>query len=192
MNQVSSGFIMDTQAAKENKFYGSELAEWHLLDTTRFDKLQELLNQEGIVGEQVLIWANYRREFELIKEMLGDRCACVYGGVGLDEKNDAIRRFKKGDIQYLIANPASADKGLTLTNAHIAIYFSLNWSYETFKQSYDRIYGGKDIQPYFCKYYILIAKGTIDNVLYSDILQGKGDASYAVLNHLKSEAIINE
>lgn len=187
LNQVSSGFIMDTQARKENKFYGTDLAEWYLLDNKRFEVLQDLLNQDDIAGEQVLIWANYRREFELIQDILGERCACVYGGVNLDEKNEAIQRFKKGDVQYLIANPASADKGLTLTNAHIAIYFSLNWSYELFKQSYDRIYGDKTIQPYFCRYYILIAKHTIDNVLYTDVLQGKGDASYAVLNHLKPE-----
>ena len=189
LNQVSSGFVMHTQAAKENKFYGTDLAEWYLLDNTRFELLQDLLNQDGIKGEQVLIWANYRREFELIKEMLGDRCACVYGGVNLVEKNEAIKRFKAGDVQYLIANPASADKGLTLTNTHIAVYFSLNWSYELFKQSYDRIYGDKTIQPNFCKYYILIAKGTIDNILYTEVLQGKGDASYAILNHLKSGGI---
>ncbi len=185
LNQVSSGFIMDTQAAKENKFYDTDLAEWYLLDNTRFEVLQDLLNQDGIKGEQVIIWANYRREFELIQEMLGDRCACVYGGVNLAEKNEAIRKFKAGEVQYLIANPASADKGLTLTNCHIAIYFSLNYSFETFRQSMERIYGGKDIQPHFCRYYILIAKGTIDGVLYNDVLQGKGDASYAVLNHLK-------
>lgn len=192
LNQVSSGFIMDTQAAKENKFYDTDLTEWYLLDRTRFDVLQNLLNKDGIVGEQVLIWANYRREFELIQEMLGDRCACVYGGVTLEEKNDAIKRFKAGQVQYLIANPASADKGLTLTNAHIAIYFSLNWSYELFKQSYDRIYGDKSIQPHHCDYYIIIAKGTIDRVLYSDVLQGKGDASYAILNHLKSGGTDND
>lgn len=185
LNQVTSGFIMDTQAAKENKFYGTNEAEWHLLDRTRFDKLLELLAQHK--NEQILIWANYRREFELIKEMLGESAACVYGAVSIEEKNEALRRFKTGDIQYLVANPASADKGLTLTNTHIAIYFSLNWSYELFKQSYDRIYGSKKIQPHFCKYYILIANNTIDKVLYYDVLQGKGDSSYAVLNHLKGE-----
>lgn len=192
LNQVSSGFIMDTQAAKENKFYDTTKAEWHLLDNTRFEVLQDILNKEDVVGQQVLIWANYRREFELIQKMLGDNCACVYGGVNIEEKNEAIKRFKSGNIQYLIANPASADKGLTLTNAHIAVYFSLNWSYELFKQSYDRIYGAKNIQPHFCKYYIIIAKHSIDRILYSDVLQGKGDASYAILNHLKPGGAANE
>ena len=185
LNQVTSGFIIDTQAVKENKFYDdSNIQEWYLLDKYRFDRLAILLENE-CRGEQVLIWANYRKEFELISEMLGDRCRCVYGGTSIQDKNDAIQRFKDGRIQYLIANPASADKGLTLTNAHISIYFSLNWSYELFKQSMERIYGDVMKQPKHCEYYVMIAKGTIDRVLYSDVLKGKGEASYAVLNHLK-------
>lgn len=185
LNQVTSGFVIDTQVVKENKFYGEDNPEWHLLDYYRFKKLQGLLEADNVRGEQVLIWANYRTEFDLIKQAFGERCRCVYGGTTISEKNDAIRLFKEGRIQYLIANPASADKGLTLTNAHVSIYFSLNWSYELFKQSMERIYGDIRKQPKHCDYYVMIAKGTIDRILYSDVLQGKGTASYAVLNHLK-------
>lgn len=186
LNQVTSGFVIDTQAVKENKFYEDNQApEWYLLDYFRFKMLQDLLEADNIRGEQVLIWANYRTEFELIQKAFGERCRCVYGGTTITEKNEAIRLFKEGKIQYLIANPASADKGLTLTNAHISIYFSLNWSYELFKQSMERIYGDVRKQPKHCDYYVMIAKGTIDRILYSDVLQGKGTASYAVLNHLK-------
>lgn len=185
LNQITSGFIMDTQAIRENSFYDdSSLPEWYLLDDFRFKKLLEVLNQVAL-QEQVLIWANYRKEFETIQRLLGEQCRCIYGGTSITEKNEAIQLFKTGKIQYLIANPASADKGLTLTNAHICIYFSLNWSYELFKQSMERIYGDISKQPKHCHYYVLIAKGTIDRVLYSEVLQGKGDASYAVLNHLK-------
>lgn len=190
LNQVTSGFIIDTQAVKENKFYADNNAtEWYMLDKYRFDKLEELLDSPNVRGEQVLIWANYRKEFEIIESRLGSKCRCVYGGTSLAEKNEAIKLFKEGSIQYLIANPASADKGLTLTNAHISIYFSLNWSYELFKQSMERIYGDIRKQPKPCDYYVMIAKGTIDRVLYSDVLQGKGAASYAVLNHLKGSGV---
>jgi superfamily II DNA or RNA helicase len=185
LNQITSGFIMDTQAIKENAFYDdSNLSEWYLLDDYRFKKLLEILNSL-VPQEQVLIWANYRKEFEIIQSLLGEQCRCVYGGTSITEKNEAIHLFKEGRVQYLIANPASADKGLTLTNAHISIYFSLNWSYELFKQSMERIYGDIRKQPKHCHYYVFIAKDTIDRVLYSDVLQGKGDASYAVLSHLK-------
>lgn len=186
LNQITSGFIMDTKAIKENKFYAdSNLSEWYLLDDFRFKKLQDLLESSNIRDKQVLIWANYRKEFELIQSLLGERCRCIYGGTTIAEKNESIQLFKSGKIQYLIANPASADKGLTLTNAHISIYFSLNWSYELFKQSMERIYGDIRKQPNHCHYYIFIAKNSIDRILYSEVLQGKGDASYAVLNHLK-------
>lgn len=188
LNQITSGFIMDTQAIKENAFYGDNITEWYLLDDYRFKKLQELLSSDNIRDEQVLIWANYRKEFELIKGLLGERCRCIYGGTTITEKNESIRLFKSGEVQYLIANPASADKGLTLTNAHICVYFSLNWSYELFKQSMERIYGDIRKQPKHCHYYVFIASGTIDRILYSDVLQGKGDASYAVLNHLKGDS----
>ena len=183
LNQVSSGFIIDTQAVKENKFYDEEQQELYLLSEYRFEKLKEILAMHS--DSQVLIWANYRAEFEVLSSMLGASSRCVYGATSLADKTRAIQEFKSGHIQYLIANPASADKGLTLTNCHISVYFSLSWSYELFRQSMERIYADISKQPEHCLYYILLARETIDEVLYHEGLQCKGDASAAVLSHLK-------
>ena len=150
----------------------------------RFQELQKLLDEIG--NEQVIIWANYRIEFHQIKAMLGSKCAIVNGEISANQKVENIKAFKEGKVQYLIANPASADKGLTLTNCHICIYFSLNWSYELFKQSMDRIYGDKSIQPFECLYYIMLAKGSVDIPLYREVLMGKQELSYAILDHLKA------
>ena len=187
LNQVTSGFVIDTQAMKENKFYGEDQQEWYLLDMYRFEALKDILAMHP--DSQFLIWANYRKEFEIISDMLGSKCATIYGATSLPDKNRAIQAFKSGDIQYLIANPASADKGLTLTNCHLCVYFSLNWSYELFKQSMDRIYGDVSSQPRKCTYYVLVAKHSIDGILYHDVLQKKGIASYSILNHLKPGGI---
>ena len=188
LNQVTSGFVIDTQAMKENKFYGEDQQEWYLLDMYRFKALEDILAMHP--DSQFLIWANYRKEFEIISSMLGSKCATIYGATSLPDKNRAIQGFKRGDIQYLVANPASADKGLTLTNCHLCIYFSLNWSYELFKQSMDRIYGDMSSQPKKCTYYVMVARHSIDGILYHDVLQGKGTASYAILNHLKPGGIL--
>ena len=185
LNQLTSGFVIDTDAVKLNAATGANREEVHLIDDCRFKLLYKLLADNPY--EQVLIWANYRKEFEMIKAALGNKCACVYGATSLQEKTEAIRAFKEKRIQYLVANPASADKGLTLTNCHICVYFSLNWSYETFRQSTERIYADISKQPKHCHYYIIMAKGTVDGILYHDVLQGKADASYAVLNHLKAD-----
>ncbi len=184
LNQITSGFIIDTKAMQSNDVDDGDRTELYELDNYRFAILMGLLKR--FEGQQVIIWAHFRHEFTIIKDLLGYKCGLVYGGVGINIKNEAIQRFKSKELQYLVANPASADKGLTLTNCHINVYFSLGYSYETFKQSAERIYGDKSIQPYHCMYYILMAKGTIDEVIYNDVLQGKRDASTAVLNHLKT------
>lgn len=171
LNQVTSGFIIDTKTQ-----------ETYLLSDYRFKALSKLLRNIG--DEQVIIWCNYHKEFEVIKDMLGDKCACVYGKIRIEDKNKNIKAFKEGKVQYLVANPASADKGLTLTNTRFAIYFSMNDSLELFEQSADRIYGDKSKQPHRCTYYIIQAKGTIDEVIYKSI-KNKGDISMAILKHLK-------
>ena len=189
LNQISSGFLMNTDAIFNNKLakkHGEEASEQevYMLSNYRFQELQSLLDTIG--SEQVIIWANYRTEFHYIQSMLGDRCAIVNGEVSANQKIENIKAFKEGRVQYLVANPASADKGLTLTNCHICIYFSLNWSYELFKQSMDRIYGDKSIQPFECLYYIMLAKGSVDIPLYREVLMGKQELSYAILDHLKA------
>lgn len=171
LNQVTSGFIIDTKSQ-----------ETYLLSDYRFKALSKLLHNIG--DEQVIIWCNYHKEFEVIQDMLGDKCACVYGRVSIEDKNKNLKNFKEGKVQYLVANPASADKGLTLTNTRFAIYFSMNDSLELFEQSADRIYGDISKQAHRCTYYIIQAKGTIDEVIYKSI-KNKGDVSMAILNHLK-------
>ena len=171
LNQVTSGFIIDTKSQ-----------ETYLLSDYRFKTLSKLLHNIG--DEQVIIWCNYHKEFEVIQDMLGDKCACVYGKISIEDKNKNIKAFKEGKVQYLVANPASADKGLTLTNTRFAIYFSMNDSLELFEQSVDRIYGDISKQAHRCTYYILQAKGTIDEVIYRSI-RNKENVSMAILKHLK-------
>ena len=190
LNQITSGFLIDTEArlnnslAKHRGGTGDE-QEVYLLSDFRFKALAELLDKIG--DQQVIIWANYHVEFEYIGQMLGAKCVQVYGEVPQEEKVYNIRQFKEGNAQELVANPASADKGLTLTNCHICIYFSLNWSYESFKQSMARKYGDRSIQANECQYYIMEAKGTLNEVIYREVLVGKQAVSQAILDYLKAD-----
>lgn len=192
LNQITSGFVIDTQAIKYNKMLresGSiarEKPESFNLSEYRFAALYKLLATLG--NQQVIIWANYHLEFERIERALVGKCGCVSGRENITQKNENLRNFAAGKIQYLIANPASADKGLTLTNSHIAIYFSMNYSYELFKQSMERIYGSIISQPNRCTYYIFIANGTIDGIIY-DAVMHKSNLSSAILDHLKGGKI---
>lgn len=187
LRQVASGFVIDSKAVKENKFYDEDAQEVYLLDDYRFKALDRLLLKIG--SEQAIIWCTYRYEFDYIKKMLGDNCAMIYGAVSAADKSKAIEHFKSGKVQYLVAHPASAKFGLTLTNAHYAIYFSLTFSYEDWKQSSERIYGRIESQPVHCEYYVLLSKGGIDERIYNDVLNGKHSCSMSLLNHLKGPDI---
>ena len=117
--------------------------------------------------------------------MLGEQCAILSGVASDDEKKDAIEGFQQGRYKYLVANPASGGHGLTFTNCHYMVYYSLNYSYELDKQSQDRIHriGQKENSTY----YYLIADKTIDEVIYK-ILQRKADLSNEILHFLKEDA----
>lgn len=183
LRQVASGFVIDSVAVKENKFFDEDTQEVYLLSDYRFQALRKILDQIG--NEQAIIWCSYRFEFEYIKRMLGDKCTLLYGAVSAADKTTAINLFKSGKAQYLVAHPASAKFGLTLTNAHYAVYFSLTFSYEDWKQSSERIYGRVESQPIHCEYYVMLTKGAIDERIYTEVLTGKHTSSMALLNHLK-------
>lgn len=184
LRQVSSGFIIDTQAVKENKFYDEAAQEVYLLNDYKFQALYDLLGRLE-AGAQVIIWAQYRAEFEHINRHLAGACAVVNGSVSLQEKERAISDFKAGRVQYLIMHPQSAKFGLTLTNAHIAVYFSMSFSFEDWYQSTARIYGSVTKQPKHCDYYTLVTKGTIDEQIYDSVTNGKQISNLEVLRHLR-------
>ncbi len=86
--------------------------------------------------------------------------------------------FQNGDIQRLICQPMAAGHGITLTKAHYAVYYSLGFSYELFKQSKDRIHRLGQDQP--CTYFMLLAEDTVDEAAYG-VVRGKGKVSDALL-----------
>ena len=80
-------------------------------------------------------------------------------------KEEAVRKFKAHEIKVLICHPASVGMGKNFTEAHVAIYYSLNDSWELFKQSCERIAGHIAVQPKQCEYYIILAENTINELV---------------------------
>jgi SNF2 family DNA or RNA helicase len=197
LNQLTSGILLNDGVPNR-------------VDTSKLSELVEVLEEIG--DKQAIVWANFREEFAMIKDKLGDECVTYYGGTTKDEvvniaakfytpaqienllnqmsfKDLAVKLFKEGKVKYFVANPASAAYGLTLTNCSYAIYYGLNYSYEQFGQSKDRIY--RYGQKNHCTYIYILMKGSIDYTLYK-VLHDKQDLSKEVLNHLRPESIGGE
>lgn len=192
LNQITSGFLMDTKAIKENKIarkLGEEADETEIYpivvggDFSRIKQLDKLLKELG--DQKVVIWANYKEEFRMIENLLGSRARYIRGGCSVGDKEQFIKEFKGGPLQYLVCHPQSVGMGINLTEAHSAIYYSLNDSWEALKQSSERIAGHINVQPNKCHYYILLAQGTVNELVYNNLIN-KRDASFAFTEHLKA------
>ena len=85
----------------------------------------------------------------------------LYGDIPIEKRNEIVKQFRRNDeCAILIANPAAAREGLTLTAANNAIYLDRNFNLVDYLQSQDRIH--RISQTKECRIYKIIAKNTID------------------------------
>lgn len=147
-------------------------------------KLAEL---EQVVGEitaepdkKVIVWSHY---VATIEELLGRfseiGAVALYGGVDARVRQDIAAQFQ-GDpeTRVMVANPAAAGTGFTLTAATYAIYESLSWRYDFYAQSQDRNH--RIGQQNNVTYIRLIAADTIDEVMAA-ALERKGTTARLLL-----------
>jgi len=193
LNQITSGFVMDTDAIKENKkarmlCYEEIGTEVYHLSDYRLVEMQRLITD--VIGEdkKLIVWANYKAEFVMLEKFFGQSARYLRGGTSLEYKQDSIAAFKAGTVKHLVCHPLSVGMGINLVEAYNAIYFSCTDSWEALKQSSERIAGHISVQPHECNYYVMIAKDTVDEMIYKNV-SGKRDASYGLFEHLKAEAL---
>src|SRR5205823_12801868 len=90
--------------------------------------------------------------------------AALFGGTPADERQDLVARFQDDPgLRVLVANPAAAGVGFTLTAASYAIYETLTWRYDLYAQSQDRNHRIGQRNP--ATYIRLIADRTVDHVI---------------------------
>lgn len=151
----------------------------HSEDSGRKEALFTLLDGRP-AGAKTIVWAHYRSNIEELGVVLADRYGAVsvlMGGMSDSERQDELNKFRKhGTI--LVANPATAGWGLTLTEADTAIYFTNSYNWEHRAQSEDRIHRiGQESSS--VTYYDLVAANTIDEKIL-EVLTDKADFSQSV------------
>jgi SNF2 family DNA or RNA helicase len=150
-------------------------------------------------SEKVIIWSSFVENIKtLVKRYKLSGAVMLHGEIPLERREYIIKTFKNDpDCSILIANPAAAREGLTLTSANNAIYLDRNFNLVDYLQSQDRIH--RISQTKKCNIIKLIGKGTIDEFV-DEILSRKkivanflqGDRSDLDLgNSLSKEELIS-
>ena len=97
----------------------------------KLDKLEEIV--EEAQGQPILVFYNFKHDKERILDRFEQ--AVVLGSDGYKEQWD------NGNIEILLAHPASAGHGLNLQQGgHIIVWFGLTWSLELYQQANARLY----------------------------------------------------
>lgn len=124
------------------------------------------------LSHSTIIWARFRRDIDLIMEMLGGRAVRYDGETSGDERIEARHRFRAKDVQFFVGNPAAGGTGINLTAAHTVIYASNSFKLTDRLQSEDRPHRIGQTHPVL--YIDLIALGTVDEHIVS-ALRSKRD-----------------
>ena len=147
---------------------------------SKFLKLDDIVNSIVKNEEKAIIWTNFRKNIRSLRRRYKDLGALMlFGDIPIGERNNVVVKFMSmSKHKILIANPAAAKEGLTLTSANNAIYLDRNFKMDDYLQSQDRIH--RISQTKKCNIIKLIARNTIDE--YTDEILEKKElvAKYAL------------
>lgn len=161
--QISSGAVYD------------ENGHPAVVHEEKLEALDEIIESAG--EDNILVFYAYRHELDRLKQRYPQ-------AVDIKEK-DAISRWKAGKIRILLAHPASAGHGLNLqSGGHISVWYSLTTSLELYQQACKRLHRQGQTKPVIN--YVLLSRGTYDEVVYYQILQRKEKDQNGVLAALKA------
>lgn len=129
----------------------------------KIEALADLADE--LQGEPLLVFYWFKHERDRLLKRFKN-------AVSIDEK-DAMARWNRGEIEMLLAHPASAGHGLNLQHGgHNIAWFTLPYSLEMFKQAHGRLVRHGQKSP-FVNAHVLLA-GRADDVVLSALHRKRG------------------
>ena len=141
----------------------------------KLDTMQSLV--EELACDNALVFYQYRHERDRLMKAFPE-------AVDIQE-DGAIQRWKAGKIKMLLAHPQSAGHGLNLqSGGSVIIWYSLPMSLELYQQACKRLH--RQGQKEKVRNYVLMGKGTYEEIVFDQILKNKEKRQDALLAALKS------
>jgi len=137
------------------------------------DKIKTLLEMlDGFNGDKAVIFCDYIKPIEVLREKFGDSCVVLTGAVSKEDRKIVVDRFQNNkNIKYFIGTTKAAGLGITLTAASKVFFLSLPWTPADMSQAADRCHriGQKDTVNVYC-----LSCGEIDQYI-SELLLSKSE-----------------
>ena len=152
----------------------------------KFPVLRAIVDDIVDRGEKVIIWTTFTANVDwLAREFRLYGAVRIHGKLSYEQRTHSVQAFKTDpDSKILVATPASAKEGLTLTVANNAIFFDRGFSLDDYLQAQDRIH--RISQQKDCTITILKAEDTIDEWV-ERLLTAKSLAAQLAQGDISSE-----
>lgn len=158
----------------------SELLTTKKISSTKFSRLNDILEEARINGQKVLVFCPFTEALKLgIKycEKYAPKLVC--GGMGNQVQKVVDEHENTEGFSVLFAQENTLGVGYTLTNTEICVFLSPPWSKAAYDQCSDRIH--RIGQKHTVQIIDLLAKDTYDELVYKQ-LHGKGAMSSVVVD----------
>ena len=167
----------------------SELLTSSVTHSTKFDRLNDILEEAKINNEKVLVFCPFTEALKLgLKYCSEYKPKLVCGGMG-NKVQEVVNEHENTDgFSVLFAQEATLGVGYTLTNTSICVFLSPPWNRATYDQCSDRIH--RIGQKKTVQIIDLLIKDTYDENIYKK-LHGKGAMSDSLIDGQESDEINN-
>ncbi|OPY59138.1 MAG: ATP-dependent RNA helicase RhlB [Pelotomaculum sp. PtaU1.Bin035] len=171
LSQITGGFVAPEGGNVEQ-------VSW-----AKFDLLRETVDGLLEAGKKIVIFANFVPEIKAIctfLENISVKYSIIYGGIPQNQRGEMVTRFQQDPEVTVFVCQIRAGLGITLTAAHMSIFYSFNYSFADYDQCKARL--DRISQKFPGTHIHLIAENTIDEKILK-VLRGKKSVADAVVDH---------
>lgn len=158
--------------------------EYDWVSNAKLSELMDLIQENPV---PTVIWATGRMELAMIVKTLnqaGHDTREIHGGIGENDRIQAVDDFQSGKVNYLVANAATGGTGIKLSRARMLVYMSNSFKYVDRKQSEERATDFLNPGESVCVV-DFIATNTVDDQIIQPALKAKLDVAMYVNDHIK-------
>jgi len=153
------------------------------------NRVKETLSVLEEISGKAIIFAVFQTDIEELTRAIGDSfgadsVASYYGKTSQKQREWILDKFqdKDSDLRFMVSNPHTGGRGLTLTAASHMIFYSNSYDLELRIQAEDRIH--RIGQEQSCTYVDLVCENTVDEKILAS-LKNKINISNEVLGEAR-------
>ena len=169
------------QIASGASYVEGDTGDYTIIDRDRY----ELVATLAAARSNSVVFFNWRHQkLALIEEFKkqGITYAVIDGTTSDSDRKDAVEQFQNGFYRVILAHPASAAHGLTLTKGTATIWASPTYNLEHWLQGNRRIYRAGQTQK--TESIVVLTPGTIEDKVFQKLID-KNVQQTTMLDFLK-------